>query len=130
MTRVLTAAVLLVMVFVVASWTYTINYAARDAAVRVAELEAAVAAEREAIKVLKVEWTWLNRPERLEALVARHSVELGLMPLDPAHYGRVSMIAFPDTGLNPAPPAPPLSPERPTLPMTLDEVSALKGERR
>ena len=37
-----------------------------------AEIKAEVAREGEAIRVLKAEWTYLNQPDRLQALARRH----------------------------------------------------------
>ncbi|MBL9099066.1 MAG: septum formation initiator family protein [Alphaproteobacteria bacterium] len=37
-----------------------------------ASLKAQIAREAEAIRVLKAEWTYLNQPERLQALARRH----------------------------------------------------------
>ena len=37
-----------------------------------ADLKASIAREGEAIRVLKAEWTYLNQPDRLQALARRH----------------------------------------------------------
>jgi hypothetical protein len=54
-----------VMVVVSATWAYRVNYATQEAMNRVADLEAAISAEREALAVLDAEWAYLNRPDRL-----------------------------------------------------------------
>ncbi|MGB0498736.1 MAG: cell division protein FtsL [Rubricella sp.] len=111
-------------VVAVASWAYSVNYAAIAAEERVEALEAAIAEERRALRVLAVEWAWLNRPERLTGLVARYNTELGLMPLDPAHYGDIRTVAYPVDDLLAPRPVP--QPGRgPLLPMTLDEALML-----
>ena len=52
-------------------------------------LQASLEQEREAIRVLKAEWAYLNSPQRLEALATEY---LGLVPSDP---GRIMTDAPP-----------------------------------
>lgn len=84
-----------VLVAVCATWAYRVNYATQDALGRLADLRAAIAAEREALSVLNAEWAYLNRPDRLAALVAGPGAALGLVPLTPEHFGEAAMVAFP-----------------------------------
>ncbi|MBP7240844.1 cell division protein FtsL [Amaricoccus sp.] len=84
-----------VLVAVCATWAYRVNYATQEAANRAADLRAAIAAEREALAVLSAEWAYLNRPDRLAALVAGPGAELGLVPLSPDSFGETAMVAFP-----------------------------------
>lgn len=84
-----------VLVAVCATWAYRVNYATQEAANRVADLRAEIAAEREALAVLSAEWAYLNRPDRLAALVAGPGAELKLTPLSPTSFGEVAMVAFP-----------------------------------
>ena len=67
---------------VCATWAYRVNYATQEAMGRLADLRQEIAAEREAIAVLNAEWAYLNRPDRLRALVAANAAALGL---DGAH---------------------------------------------
>jgi hypothetical protein len=85
----------IVMVVVCATWAYRVNYATQEAMNRVADLEDAIAAEREALAVLNAEWAYLNRPDRLRALVAENAEVLGLVELTPDHFGDVAMVAYP-----------------------------------
>src|SRR5690606_6275561 len=55
----------IVLVAVCATWAYRVNYATQEAMNRVADLRAAIALEREALGVLRAEWAYLNRPDRL-----------------------------------------------------------------
>ena len=71
------------------------NYATQEALNRVADLDAEIAREREALAVLGAEWAFLNRPDRLRALVDANAEALGLVPLDPAQYGETAMVPFP-----------------------------------
>jgi hypothetical protein len=45
--------------------------------------------------VLKAEWAYLNRPDRLRALVDAHAETLDLVPLAPEHFGEAAMVAYP-----------------------------------
>jgi hypothetical protein len=84
-----------VLVVVFATWTYRVNYATQEALNLVADLRAAIAGEREAIAVLEAEWAYLNRPDRLRALVGLHAESLQLAPLDPGQFAEAAMVAFP-----------------------------------
>ena len=88
----LSAAVLVV---VSATWAYRVNYATQEAMGRLDDLRQEIAAEREAIAVLNAEWAYLNRPDRLKALVATNAAALGLEELTPEQFGEASMVAFP-----------------------------------
>ena len=85
----------IVLVAACATWAYRVNYATQEALNRVADLRAEIAREREALAVLGAEWAYLNRPDRLRALVDANAAALGLVPLDPAQYGEVAMVPFP-----------------------------------
>jgi hypothetical protein len=71
-------------------WAYEVNYATQAVERRVKALQVEIATERERMMMLRAEWAWLNRPDRLRALVAAHSEDLGLVALDPAHFGAVA----------------------------------------
>jgi hypothetical protein len=92
-----------VLVVVFATWTYRVNYATQEALSRVGELRATVAREREAIAVLEAEWAYLNRPDRLRALVGLHADALQLAPLDPGQFAEAAMVAFPPEEESPLP---------------------------
>jgi hypothetical protein len=84
-----------VLVAVCATWAYRVNYATQEALNRVADLRASIAAEREALAVLDAEWAYLNRPDRLRALVTQFEGELGLVELAPEQFGEAAMVAYP-----------------------------------
>jgi hypothetical protein len=50
-------------------------------------LNRAVIAEQQAIHVLKAEWSYINQPQRLQSLAARH---LDLQPMKPGQLGTVA----------------------------------------
>lgn len=99
----LSFAFLVALVIVTAIWTYQVTYRTTDALDRVADLRARIAAEREAVQVLTVEWAWLNRPERLSRLVAAHQDKLGLVPMLPETFGVAASLPF---RKEPTPPRP------------------------
>lgn len=84
-----------VLVAVAATWAYRVNYATQDAFARVAALRTEIAREREALAVLEAEWAYLNRPDRLRALVDAHAETLQLVELTPEHFGEPAMVAYP-----------------------------------
>ncbi len=63
----------------------------RDLEERLAGIHRDIAREQEALHVLRAEWSYLNRPERLEALARRH---LDLRAPEPAQTMRVSDLPF------------------------------------
>ncbi|MBA3326125.1 MAG: cell division protein FtsL [Rhodobacteraceae bacterium] len=85
-----------VLVAVCATWAYRVNYATQEALNRLADLRAEIAMEREALSVLNAEWAYLNRPDRLAALVAGPGAGLGLVPLTPEQFGEGAMVAYPE----------------------------------
>lgn len=89
-----------VLLAVCATWAYRVNYATQDALNRVADLRSEIAEEREALSVLRAEWGYLNRPDRLRALVRENAEALGLVELTPDQFGAVTDAPFPP------PPAP------------------------
>ena len=84
-----------VLVVVSATWAYRVNYATQEAMGRLDDLRQQIAREHEAIAVLKAEWAYLNRPDRLQALVAANAAVLGLAELTPEQFGEASMVPFP-----------------------------------
>jgi hypothetical protein len=90
-----------VLLAVCATWAYRVNYATQDALAHIDDLRGQIAEETEALGVLRAEWAYLNRPDRLRELVAANAEALGLVELTPEQFGEVSEAPFP-----PPPPAP------------------------
>lgn len=63
---------------------FTVKYQVRDLEDTLAATQSAIADSREEIHVLKAEWSYLNRPERLADLAGRY---LELSPMAPAQMG-------------------------------------------
>jgi hypothetical protein len=61
-----------------AGWTFKVKHDAEQAVARVETLETRIRLEREAIEILKADWSLLTSPERLEALIERYKDELML----------------------------------------------------
>ncbi|MEM8569442.1 MAG: cell division protein FtsL [Pseudomonadota bacterium] len=80
---------------VCATWAYRVTYSTREALSRVAELERDIALEHASLAALETEWAYLNRPERLRALVAQHIEALQLVPLTPDQFGTIAIVAYP-----------------------------------
>lgn len=85
----------IVLVVICATWAYRVNYATQEAMNRVADLQDEIAEEEEALAVLRAEWAYLNRPDRLKALVKANETALGLVELTPDQFGDVASIPFP-----------------------------------
>ena len=71
---------------VVSVWAYNVNYKARSTIKALNYLSSEIEKKESQIKLLKAEWAYLNRPERLNRLITIHFSELGLIPLSHENY--------------------------------------------
>ncbi len=82
---------------------YQVKYQVREVKSQADQLQTDLTKEYDALHVLRAEWTYLNRPERLQKLVERH---LKLEPMQAAQMTDPEALeAFPansDQGLIPA----------------------------
>ena len=60
---------------------YHVKHNAEDAQNERVRLERQIAADREAIGLLRTEWSLLNQPERIQRLVAQLQPVIGLQPV-------------------------------------------------
>lgn len=78
-----------------AFWAYRENYATQQVLKETRALQRQIGAERERLSVLRAEWAYLNRPQRLRDLAEINFDSLGLLPLRPDQFGRVDEVTYP-----------------------------------
>ncbi|MEL6551760.1 MAG: cell division protein FtsL [Pseudomonadota bacterium] len=78
-----------------AFWAYSENYRTQEAIGQVESLHRDIAAARARVAVLKAEWAYLNRPDRLRDLAEMNFLNLELLPLAPDQFGDIDQIAYP-----------------------------------
>ncbi len=84
-----------------AFWAYRQNYHTQEAISEVRQLHREIGQAHERIAVLRAEWAYLNRPDRLRDLAELNFDRLGLLPLMPEAFSRVDHINFPIPALSP-----------------------------
>lgn len=78
-----------------AFWSYQENYKTRDALSEVRNLHTQIGRNYERLRMLRAEWAYLNRPDRLSDLAELNFDRLGLLPIMPDAFGRVDQIIYP-----------------------------------
>lgn len=73
-------------------WAYHQTILTQAAIREVNHLTRAIGIERDRLSVLRAEWAYLNRPDRLRELADFNFERLGLMPLAPDQFGAVTDI--------------------------------------
>lgn len=82
-------------VMALAFWAYRENYRTQAAMDRMQGVQTEMAGLRERLGMLRAEWAFLNRPERLAQLVRLNEDKLQLQPLTPGQFVNANQIAFP-----------------------------------
>ena len=78
-----------------AFWAYRENYATQAALEQAEDTRADIRAAHARLAMLRAEWAYLNRPERLRDLADLNFERLGLLPLRPEQFGRMDEVAYP-----------------------------------
>jgi hypothetical protein len=78
-----------------AFWAYQENYKTQSEIREVRALHAQIGAAHERLSMLRAEWAYLNRPDRLADLADLNFDRLGLMPLMPDAFGQVDQVIYP-----------------------------------
>lgn len=83
-------------VIALAFWAYRENYATQESLSKTERLQRDIGAARARLKVLKAEWAYLNRPERLRDLADINYARLNLSPFRPDQFGKIAQVTFPE----------------------------------
>jgi hypothetical protein len=78
-----------------AFWAYHENYKTQAALNKSERLQADIGTARAKLAVLRAEWAYLNRPDRLRELAEINFDNLGLLPLSADQFGRVDQVSYP-----------------------------------
>ena len=76
-------------------WAYTENYKTLQEIKEARTLHRQIGAAHENLRMLRAEWAYLNRPDRLRDLADLNFDRLGLLPLMPDAFGDVNNIIEP-----------------------------------
>ncbi|MFC3615219.1 cell division protein FtsL [Lutimaribacter marinistellae] len=82
-------------VFGLALWAYQENYRTQQVLSDTQQLQREIGAAQIRLSVLRAEWAYLNRPDRLRELADLNFDRLGLLPLRPDQFGQVDQVAYP-----------------------------------
>ncbi|MBU2957579.1 cell division protein FtsL [Paracoccus sp. 1_MG-2023] len=88
-----------------AFWAYRENYATQAAIGQMGQVQREIAGLREELGVLRAEWAYLNRPDRLSGLVDLNFNRLQLVPLESEQFVGPGHVDYPK------PPEPAVDPE-------------------
>lgn len=97
-------------------WAYHQTIQTQMAYREVNRLQQQIAHQHERLGILRAEWAYLNRPDRLRELADFNFDRLGLLPLAPDQFGDVAQIPFP-------------SPVQDAEPVILENSSAPASDR-
>ncbi len=81
-----------------AFWAYGEGYETRATERGVARLEQEIGNRHQELSMLRAEWAYLNRPDRLHALAEMNFETLGLVSLSPDHFAQTDQVGYPLPG--------------------------------
>lgn len=104
--RALLYVMTVVAVMGLAFWAYRENYRTQAAIDEMNGIQNEIAGLREQLGVLRAEWAYLNRPERLRDLVDLNFERLQLVPVQSGQFVDVEHVDYPKLREFQGPPAP------------------------
>ncbi|WP_298675716.1 cell division protein FtsL [uncultured Lentibacter sp.] len=92
-----TLVVLLTALCVIGSafWAYHENYQTQEAYSRSQALQREIGETRARLAILRAEWAYQNRPDRLHELAELNFSKIKLLPLAPEHFGGIDEVNYP-----------------------------------
>lgn len=84
-----------------AFWAYRENYATQAALGEKDRLHREIRLAHDRLAVLRAEWAYQNRPDRLRDLVELNFPRLELLPLEPKQFGLADQVPYPPQPLLP-----------------------------
>jgi hypothetical protein len=84
-----------------AFWAYRENYATQAVLNQTDRLHSEIRTSHARLAVLRAEWAFLNRPDRLRDLAELNFERLQLLPLHPDQFGQVDEVQYPVAPLLP-----------------------------
>ena len=77
-----------------ALWAYQENYRTQEVLKDTQRLQRQIGEAQVRLSVLRAEWAYLNRPDRLRELADLNFERLGLLPMRADQFGRVAEIMY------------------------------------
>lgn len=78
-----------------AFWAYRENFTTQTVLSETQSLQRQIGEAQVRLNVLRAEWAYLNRPDRLMELAEINFDRLGLLPLEADQFGRVDEVSYP-----------------------------------
>ncbi|WP_319413399.1 hypothetical protein [uncultured Cohaesibacter sp.] len=72
-----------------AFWLFQVKHEAKEEGGKIANLQQKIEDEKDALLLLKAEWSYLNRPQRVQRLADEFSDQLGLKVIEPYQIGEL-----------------------------------------
>lgn len=93
--RPLLAVLTVLSVMALGYWAYMENFRTHQALRDLDRVNRDIARQEERLAMLRAEWAYLNRPDRLRELVEINFDSLPLMSMVPEHFGEIEQVAYP-----------------------------------